>query len=89
MAKLYGINPMDIFNHIVEIFIGTANAMEPYQGSVNMTEGQYTAMQGIIHFIGWSIAIAIIVFFFRYMKKHAQQDERYKKYIENKKEEDK
>ena len=57
-------------------------AMEPYQGRVNMSEEHYTAMQGIIHFIGWSIAIAILVFIFRYMKKHAQQDERYKKYME-------
>ena len=56
--------------------------MEPYQGRVNMSEEHYTAMQGIIHFIGWSIAIAIIIFVFKYMKKHAQQDERYKKYME-------
>ena len=64
------------------LFIGFAFGMEPYQGRVNMSEEHYTAMQGIIHFIGWSIAIAIIVFVFKYMKKHAQQDERYKKYME-------
>jgi len=56
--------------------------MEPYQGRVNMSEEHYTAMQGIIHFIGWSIAIGILIFVFKYMKKHAQQDERYKKYVE-------
>jgi hypothetical protein len=64
---------MEIFNNGIKVF-------EPYQGSVSMDEKQYTAMQGIIHFIGWTIAIGIIVWVFRYMKKHSQQDERMKKY---------
>ena len=64
------------------LFISLAFGMEPYQGSVNMSESQYTAMQGIIHFIGWSVAIGILIFIFKYMKKHTQQDERYKKYME-------
>ncbi len=63
-------------------FSSLAFGMEPYQGRVNMSEEHYTAMQGIIHFIGWSIAIGILIFIFKYMKKHAQQDERYKKYME-------
>ena len=67
-----------IFLSIFSFSIG----MEYYQGQVNMSEEHYTAMQGIVHFIGWSIAIAILVFVFKYMKKHAQQDERYKKYME-------
>lgn len=54
--------------------------MEPFQGVVNMSEKAYTAMQGIIHFIGWSIAIAILYFVFRFVKKHNQEDERAKKY---------
>ncbi len=64
------------------IFSSLAFGMEPYQGRINMSEEHYTAMQGIIHFIGWSIAIGILIFIFKYMKKHAQQDERYKKYME-------
>ncbi|NPA54418.1 MAG: hypothetical protein GXO21_07100 [Aquificae bacterium] len=56
--------------------------MEPYAGRVNMSEEHYTAMQGIIHFIGWTIAIGILIWVFKYMKKHTQQDERYKKYLE-------
>ena len=63
-------------------FSSLAFGMEPYQGRVNMSEEHYTAMQGIIHFIGWSIAIGILIFIFKYMKKHTQQDERYKKYME-------
>jgi len=58
-------------------------AMEPFIGNVNMEEGQYTAMQGIIHFIGWSIFIGILIWVFRYMKKHMQEDERMKKYYQN------
>lgn len=54
--------------------------MEPFQGAVNISEKSYTAMQGIIHFIGWSIAIAILYFMFKFVKKHNQQDERAKKY---------
>ncbi|WP_456391916.1 hypothetical protein [Persephonella sp.] len=53
---------------------------EPYQGSVSMDEKQYSAMQGIIHAIGWTLIIIILVVIFRYMKKHTQQDERMKKY---------
>ncbi|WP_457624939.1 hypothetical protein [Persephonella sp.] len=64
---------MEIFNNGIKVF-------EPYQGSISMDEKQYTAMQGIIHFIGWAVAIGIIVWVFRYMKKHSQQDERMKKY---------
>ncbi|NPA12659.1 MAG: hypothetical protein GXO45_01590 [Aquificae bacterium] len=56
---------------------------EPYQGSISMDEKEYSAMQGIIHFIGWSIIIAIIIWVFKYMKKHTQQDERMKKYYSN------
>ncbi len=63
-------------------FCSLAFGMEPYQGRINMSEEHYTAMQGIIHFIGWSIAIGILIFIFKYMKKHTQQDERYKKYME-------
>ncbi len=57
--------------------------MEPFIGSVNMEEGQYTAMQGIIHLIGWSIFIGILVWVFWYMKKHMKEDERMKKYYGN------
>lgn len=68
------------------LFVSLAYGMEPYLGRVNMSEEHYTAMQGIIHFIGWSLAIGILIWVFRYMKKHAQQDERYKKYMEKHKE---
>ncbi len=54
--------------------------MEPFIGNVNMDEGSYTAMQGIIHFIGWAIFIGILIWVFKYMKKHIQEDERMKKY---------
>lgn len=54
--------------------------MEPFQGVINMSEKAYTAMQGIIHFIGWSIAIAILYGVFKFVKKHNQEDERAKKY---------
>ena len=54
--------------------------MEPFIGNVNMDEGKYSAMQGIIHFIGWSLLIGILIWVFRYMKKHTQEDERMKKY---------
>ncbi|WP_457641652.1 hypothetical protein [Persephonella sp.] len=67
---------------IFEFFNNGFKVMEPYQGSISMDEGHYTAMQGIIHFIGWTIVIGILIFIFKYMKKHAQQDERYKKYAE-------
>lgn len=56
--------------------------MEPYQGIVNLAHN-YTAMQGIVHFIGWTIAIIILVYIFKFVKKHQQEDERAKKY-ENK-----
>ncbi|SNZ03188.1 hypothetical protein SAMN06265182_0316 [Persephonella hydrogeniphila] len=71
---------ISILLSIVEIFDNGIKAFEPYQGSVSMDEKQYTAMQGIIHFIGWTVAIGIIIWVFRYMKKHSQQDERMKKY---------
>ncbi|WP_457638754.1 hypothetical protein [Persephonella sp.] len=60
---------------------------EPYQGSVSMDEKQYSAMQGIIHAIGWTLIIIILVVIFKYMKKHTQQDERMKKYYQNPSEE--
>ena len=69
---------------LAEIFTELLNngfkVFEPYQGSISMDEKQYSAMQGIIHFIGWSIIIGIIIWIFKYMKKHTQQDERMKKY---------
>jgi len=55
-------------------------AMEPFIGNINMDEKKYSAMQGIIHFIGWTILIGILIWVFRYMKKHTQEDERMKKY---------
>ena len=73
---------VEIINQILKALSDTAYAMEPYTGRVNMSEEHYTAMQGIIHFIGWTIAIGILIWVFKYMKKHAQQDERYKKYVE-------
>jgi uncharacterized membrane protein len=53
--------------------------MEPFQGAVNFMQN-YSAMQGIVHFIGWTIAIIILVYMFKFMKKHMQEDERAKKY---------
>jgi uncharacterized membrane protein len=53
--------------------------MEPFQGAVNFMHS-YSAMQGIVHFIGWTIAIIILVYMFKFMKKHMQEDERAKKY---------
>lgn len=53
--------------------------MEPYTGSLNFLHN-YTAMQGIVHFIGWTIAIIILVYMFKFIKKHQQEDERAKKY---------
>jgi uncharacterized membrane protein len=53
--------------------------MEPFQGAVNFMHS-YSAMQGIVHFIGWTIAIIILVYMFKFMKKHIQEDERAKKY---------
>lgn len=54
--------------------------MEPLQQVLNISESSYTAMQGIVHFIGWSIAIVILYYVFRFVKKHNQEDERAKKY---------
>jgi len=75
---------MDFLLDTIRFFIDTLDngikVFEPYQGSVSMDEKQYSAMQGIIHFIGWAIIIGILVWVFKYMKKHAQQDERMKKY---------
>ena len=53
--------------------------MEPYTGSLNFLHN-YSAMQGIVHFIGWTIAIIILVYVFKFVKKHQQEDERAKKY---------
>jgi uncharacterized membrane protein YjfL (UPF0719 family) len=53
--------------------------VEPFQGVVNFMHS-YSAMQGIVHFIGWTIAIIILVYMFKFMKKHMQEDERAKKY---------
>ena len=83
---------MDILHNIalwiLDLFDHGLKAFEPLQGRVDLDEKKYTAMQGIVHFIGWSVAIGIIIWVFRYMKKHAQQDERMKKYY-GKSEEDK
>ncbi len=73
---------MDYIIFILDLLRDGFKVMEPYQGSISMDDDHYTAMQGIIHFIGWTIVIGIFIFIFRYMKKHAQQDERYKKYVE-------
>ncbi len=73
-------NFYQIVNMMTDLFNNGFMVFEPYQGSISMDEKHYSAMQGIIHFIGWSIAIGIIIWVFRYMKKHAQQDERMKKY---------
>ncbi|ACN98168.1 hypothetical protein SULAZ_1470 [Sulfurihydrogenibium azorense Az-Fu1] len=53
--------------------------MEPYTGSLNFLHN-YSAMQGIVHFIGWTIAIIILIYVFKFVKKHQQEDERAKKY---------
>ncbi|RMA97515.1 hypothetical protein [Hydrogenothermus marinus] len=75
-------------NNILEVLQNIDfKIMEPFIGNVNMEEHKYTAMQGIIHLIGWSIFILILVGVFMYMKKHTQQDERMKKYYGNKEEE--
>ena len=71
---------MDLTN-ILEVFQNLDfKVMEPYQGIISQNESHYSAMQGIIHLIGWSIFIGILVWVFRYMKKHTQEDERMKKY---------
>ena len=62
-------------------------AMEPYTGRVVKDESSYSAMQGIVHFIGWSIAIGILIWVFKFTKKHMREDERYKKYMEKQKSE--
>jgi len=74
---------MDLIN-VLEVFqIIDFKMMEPYQGVISQNENHYSAMQGIIHLIGWSIFIGILVWVFRYMKKHTQEDERMKKYYGN------
>jgi len=77
---------VEILNNLINfihVLIDTSfKVFEPYQGSISQDNQQYTAMQGIIHFIGWTIAILILIFVFRYMKKHMQEDERMKKYLE-------
>ena len=77
---------MDYIESILQVIIW---AMEPFIGQVNMDEKEYSAMQGIIHFIGWSILIGILIWVFKYMKKHAQEDERMKKYYGNNNEDNK
>jgi len=71
-----------VINFVLMLFDTTFKVFEPYQGSISQDNQQYTAMQGIIHFIGWTIAILILIFVFKYMKKHVQEDERMKKYLE-------
>ncbi|MBK3331737.1 hypothetical protein GWK41_01495 [Persephonella atlantica] len=75
---------ISLLTDILELLDTGFKVFEPYQGSVNMDEKHYSAMQGIIHFIGWTIIIAILVWVFKYMKKHTQQDERMKKYYDKK-----
>ncbi len=72
----------NLINFIAIFFDAGLKVFEPYQGSISQDNQQYTAMQGIIHFIGWTIAIIILVYVFKYMKKHVQEDERMKKYLE-------
>ncbi len=45
------------------------------------------AIMGIIHLIGWSIVIGLIVYFFKKHKREAQEDERMKKWLEKQKKE--
>jgi len=69
-----------IISYLMDLLNNGFMVFEPYQGSVSMDEKHYSAMQGIIHAIGWTLIIIILVAVFRYMKKHSQQDERMKKY---------
>ena len=69
-----------IINSILDLMNNGFMVFEPYQGSVSMDEKEYSAMQGIIHAIGWTLIIIIFVAVFRYMRKHSSQDERMKKY---------
>ncbi len=66
--------------YIFDLFNNGFMVFEPYQGSVSMDEKEYSAMQGIIHAIGWTLIIIIFIAVFKFMKKHSQQDERMKKY---------
>ncbi len=75
---------ISLITGILELFDNSFKVFEPYQGSVSMDEKHYSAMQGIIHFIGWAIIIGILVWVFKFMKKHTQQDERMKKYYDKK-----
>ncbi len=45
------------------------------------------AIMGLIHLIGWSIVIGLIVYFFKKHKREAQEDERMKKWLEKHKKE--
>jgi len=74
----------DFIRLLVDLFNNKINVLEPYQGSLSMDEKEYSAMQGIIHAIGWTLIIIILVVIFKYMKKHTQQDERMKKYYSDK-----
>ncbi|NPA51323.1 MAG: hypothetical protein GXO22_00315 [Aquificae bacterium] len=40
------------------------------------------AVMGIIHLVGWSIVIGLIIYFFKKHKKEAKEDERMKKWIQ-------
>ncbi len=44
------------------------------------------AIMGLIHLIGWSIVIGLIIYFFKKHKKEATEDERMKKWLEKSKE---
>lgn len=69
-----------LLSYILDLLNNGFMVFEPYQGSVSMDEKEYSAMQGIIHAIGWTLIIIILIAVFKYMKKHSQQDERMKKY---------
>ncbi len=74
-----------LFYQILTLFTHSIYAMEPYTGRIVKDEGSYTAMQGIVHFIGWTIAIVILIWVFKFTKKHMKEDERYKQYLEKQK----
>ncbi len=47
------------------------------------------AIMGLIHLIGWSIVIGLIIYFFKKHKKESQEDERMKKWLEKQKKDNK
>lgn len=71
---------LNILNFLTDLFHTGLKAFEPYQGSISMNEKQYSAIQGMMHGIGWTLIIIFFIFLFKYMKKYTQQDERMKKY---------